>query len=106
MNKLHRQIDVHRAARRDVTRESGDGPAASIAAASPTPDEAAVAAELLANCLARLSVEKRQVLQLRLADHTLQEIAEATGRSERTIRRWLTEIRNQWETDQLETDRG
>lgn len=97
LNKLRRQIEQNTAAIRDVRNDRPLAAAESIAAREATAEEMSVAAELLGACYAALDTDKRQVLQLRLEDHTLTEIAERVGRTERTVRRWLHEIREAWE---------
>jgi len=59
----------------------------------PSPEEAAALADELERVLAQLSALGRRVLELRLQGAQLAEIAEDTGRSERTIRRALGQIR-------------
>lgn len=98
-HKLLSQVEHHAAARRSFRREDpfgADGtPAGAIEALArePAPEEAAVAAEMLAEIMATLEPAQRQVLELRLQDCTLDEIAAETGRCERTIRRWLESIK-------------
>ncbi len=49
--------------------------------------------------MTRLSPLQRQVLELRLQERRWDEIAAATGRSERTVRRALEEIRRAWQRE-------
>jgi RNA polymerase sigma factor (sigma-70 family) len=60
----------------------------------PTPEEAVALADEVEWVLAQLSVFGRRVLELRLQGAQLSEIVEDTGRSERTIRRTLGQIRD------------
>jgi RNA polymerase sigma factor (sigma-70 family) len=60
----------------------------------PTPEEAVALTDELEWVLSQLSVFGRRVLELRLQGALLSEIVEDTGRSERTIRRTLGEIRD------------
>jgi RNA polymerase sigma factor (sigma-70 family) len=60
----------------------------------PTPEEAVALADELERVLAQLNTLGRRVLELRLQGARLSEIAEDTGRSERTIRRTLGQIRD------------
>ena len=63
---------------------------------APDPFDAAadtLRSENLQSALANLSYRERRVLELRLQDCTLDEIAAETGRCERTVRRWLDSIK-------------
>jgi tRNA A-37 threonylcarbamoyl transferase component Bud32/DNA-directed RNA polymerase specialized sigma24 family protein len=60
----------------------------------PTPEEALVLADELEWILAQLDPSERRFLELRLQGAELSEIVQETGRSERTVRRCLTQIRN------------
>lgn len=98
-HKLLSQVERHTADRRTIRREdlsASDGtPAGEVEplAHEPSPEEAALAAELLADIMSSLAPDQRRVLELRLQDCTLDEIAAETGRSERTVRRWLESIK-------------
>ena len=59
----------------------------------PTPQEAAALADEVEWVFARLGPFGRRVLELRLQGHQLSEVAEDTGRSERSVRRELSKIR-------------
>lgn len=96
-HKLLRQARHHRADRRSVDRES---PLDSVAEAhcyvqrdEPTPEEALMLADELEHVLSKLSSVERRVLELRLQGAQVAEIAQDTGRSERTVRRILVSIR-------------
>lgn len=84
---------------RDVRREvalpnDGEAPAAWEAVArEPTPDEAAVLAETVAQTLAALTEEERPILELRLQGFTAPEIGERLGRSEHTVNWVLKRVR-------------
>jgi RNA polymerase sigma factor (sigma-70 family) len=99
-NKALAQVERHTAARRTFRREErfdhAGAPLAELAALAhePSPEEASVASELLVEIMAELTPAQRQVLELRLQGFTLDEIAAATGRCERTVRRWLESIKS------------
>ncbi len=76
---------------RDIPRE--------IAGTEPTPSETVVAEDQLATALAGRPEFVGRVVQLRCEGRTLEEIAETTGRNERTIRRVLESIRGRLEGD-------
>jgi RNA polymerase sigma factor (sigma-70 family) len=59
----------------------------------PSPEAATALADELEQVFSQLSVLGRRVLELRLQGSQLSEIADDTGRSERTIRRTLGQIR-------------
>ena len=96
LNKLRRQIAHHRAQKRDVGRERRLDVAAETTG-SPSPLEALAAADELELFMAELTPLQRTVLELRLQERRWEEIAAATGRSERTVRRILEEIRRLWQ---------
>jgi len=63
-------------------------------ASGPTPDEAAAVAEDLERLMEDLRPVERRMLELRLQDYTLEEIAEQVERSERTVRRLMGRLRD------------
>lgn len=96
-HKLLRQVRHHRADRRSVDfevpfdrvdegRHLGRQP-------EPTPEEAAALADEVERVLSHLDHFGKRVLELRLQGLPLSEIAEDTGRSERSVRRSLAQIR-------------
>jgi RNA polymerase sigma-70 factor (ECF subfamily) len=96
LNKLRRQIAHHRARKRAAGKDRPLDEAvlsASEIAAGPSPLEALAAADELQSIMGKLSPLQRQVLKLRLQEGRWDEIAATTGRSERTVRRALEEIR-------------
>jgi RNA polymerase sigma factor (sigma-70 family) len=96
-HKLLREARHHSADRRSVDRELPLDRAEEATflgrQTEPTPEDAVALADELEWVLSRLNVFGRRVLELRLQGAQLSEIAEDTGRSERTIRRTLGEIR-------------
>jgi RNA polymerase sigma factor (sigma-70 family) len=68
----------------------------------PTPQEAAMLAEEVQQLLRPLSPARRRLVELRLQGFTLDEIAAEIGCSERTIRRALEQIKQQYH----DRDRG
>lgn len=65
-----------------------------MAAAQPTPEEAAEFSEQLEHVLGLLHEEQRQIVMLRLEQCTAEEIASRLGCSERTVRRSLRRIQH------------
>ena len=104
LRKLYRQADRHTAERRSVQRETAalaleSDAAFALKSREPTPDEAAALADELAFAMRRLNEFERRVLELRLQEQTIDEIAAELGRSERTIRRTLATIRHRLEPE-------
>ena len=101
-HKLLSQVERHSATRRSIhSEERFDTKGQSLAEAEalarePSAEEATLATELLAAIMADLTPVQRRVLELRLQDCTLDEMANQTRRSERTVRRWLEAIKSQW----------
>lgn len=67
-----------------------------IAGAAQTPVDAAAFADQMDALLAGLSPHECQVLDLKLQNHTNDEIADQLGCSERTVRRVTDSIRKRW----------
>jgi RNA polymerase sigma factor (sigma-70 family) len=100
LNKLRRQIVHHRAQKRSVNKDRPLDDSAFYAEidTGPSPLEALAAADELETFMKKLSPLERQVLELRLRESRWDEIAAATGRSERTVRRVLEQIRQLWQS--------
>ena len=99
LNKLRRQIAHHRAGKRAVGRDRSADGAMLARADGPSPLEALAAADELEVLMTRLTPEQRTVLEMRLQDRSWAEIAAVVGRSERTVRRAIEEIRTIWRRD-------
>jgi len=96
-HKLLRQVRHHSADRRSVDIELPLDQAEERRfpgrQQESTAEDAVALADELERILSQLDVFGRRVLELRLQGAQLSEIAEDTGRSERTIRRTLAQIR-------------
>jgi RNA polymerase sigma factor (sigma-70 family) len=92
LNKLRHQVARHEAEKRSFRREENAGRIDLEFARSPSPEEAVTAADELEQIMTGLTPAKRRILELRLLDHNLSEIAADIGRSERTVRRMLDEL--------------
>jgi len=96
-HKLLKQVRHHRAGRRSVDAEvpldrvnEGAIPGHRH---DPTPEDAAALADELERVIAHLDPFGRRVLELRLQGALVAEIAGDTGRSERSVRRSLSQAR-------------
>jgi RNA polymerase sigma factor (sigma-70 family) len=96
-HKLLRQLRHATADRRrldnEVSIEDVDLARLHARTIDPTPEEAVAMADELEWILAQLDPGARRMLELRLQGSQLSEIAKDTGRSERTVRRALAQIR-------------
>jgi RNA polymerase sigma factor (sigma-70 family) len=97
-HKLLRQARHDRAQARSIDMESSidqlQEEQSIESRAEPEPEAAIALADLLEQVLAELPALGRRVLELRLQGAQLSEIARDTGRSERTVRRMLGQIRD------------
>ena len=104
VRKCAERAHYYEAECRDLLREAGTSrPADSspadleTAGREPTPDEAAVLAETVADLLARLHGSEKTIVELSLQGYSTQEISAATGRAERSVRRVRERVREQLE---------
>jgi RNA polymerase sigma-70 factor (ECF subfamily) len=103
LNKLHKQAERHAAGKRSTRREATpparddeDWLAQVVAGREPDPAAAAAVADELDSLLAGLNPLARQIVEMRLADYSHEEIATAVARSDRTVRRILADVQGQW----------
>ena len=92
LHKLFREARRHRTQGRSIDAELPINDE-ELFGREPSPDEVVGMADELEALFARLDFVSRRVLELRLQDASLAAISKATGRSERTIRRMLADIR-------------
>jgi|SRR5579864_479487 len=96
-HKLLRQARRHGAERRSVKSEvpldQVEEGRCFVRGEEPTPEDAVALADEVERVFSRLSTFGRRVMELRMQGAQLSEIAEDTGRSERTVRRTLGQIR-------------
>jgi RNA polymerase sigma-70 factor (ECF subfamily) len=108
VRKCAERAAYHRAERRDAAREVSpprDGEAApwlEPCGREPTPVEAAVLSETVAQLVTGLDEEERPVLELSLQGYTTREIGERLGRAERTVRLLREGVRHRLERMQRE----
>ena len=96
MNKLRRQVRNHTATKRSVAAEASDIQSDQLFDREPRPEEVVEVADQLEFLMAQLEPFARRVLELRLQEEDLATIALETGRSERTVRRTLADIREKF----------
>jgi RNA polymerase sigma factor (sigma-70 family) len=88
----------------DASSNSNSDPAWLLAAGrEPTPDEAAILVETVADLLQQLSGDERSIVELSLQGYSTQEISETTGRAERSVRRLREQVRKRLEQQQAES---
>lgn len=103
LTKVREQARFHLRHKRGLDREMDAKPLADESGAGwdfadrqPTPFEAAEFADQFQNLLSGLDEEERQVVDLKLQEFTNAEVAEQLGRSERTVRRILNRLQEQF----------
>ncbi len=109
LRKCGRQVALLRAGRRDIGREmsavASDQESRrqwEAIAREPTPDEVASLTETLEHLMGGLDEKQQQIVVLRLQGHTIPEIGQQVGRTERTVHRVLGRVRDA--VDRLERD--
>ena len=101
LNKLHRQIDYHRAGRRSVAAEKSASRSSLLfhslpieaLARDPAPEEALILVDEVQYVMADLQQDQREILEMRLQGCKVSEIANQKNCSERTVRRTLEKIK-------------
>jgi RNA polymerase sigma factor (sigma-70 family) len=104
LHKLHHRVERHMAGKRAVALESPCEEADPLGgletlalAREPSPVEAAALADELELVLRGLEPRQRRVVEMRLQGYSLDEIAGAAQRSERTVRRTLERVKEHLE---------
>jgi DNA-directed RNA polymerase specialized sigma24 family protein/predicted Ser/Thr protein kinase len=107
LKKLYGQVEWHTAARRSVGREEPVASAVVRAlepvAPQPTPVEEVALFEQLEQVMKQLSPLAARVVKLSLRGNTIEEIADAAQRSQRTIRRILDSVKQRFAADGFAT---
>jgi RNA polymerase sigma-70 factor (ECF subfamily) len=109
VRKCAERAAYHSAQRRDAAREQSLSPGDDAGSwlqpfdREPTPLEAAVLSETVAQLLADLDPDERPILELSLQGYTTREISAQLGRAERTVRLLREGIRRQLQQMQEET---
>lgn len=97
VRKALRQVAHHRAAKRNPEREAGHGDdeadlMGQIASCNPTPEMEVAVVDEIGRFVARLTVQEREILELRLQGFTPVEVAEKLGTYDRKVRRVLDRL--------------
>lgn len=101
LSKVRKQVEFNRAQKRSTSREAsvdragGFGIEPELTARTPEPLDVICAVEELDRLMEGLSETHRNILELRLQHRSIDEIAEEVGRSERTVRRVLENLREE-----------
>ena len=102
LNKLYRKLAYHTAKKHTINRErppaTDDGMLGSypeLIAELPTPSEAAGLIDELEQAMQQFGPLEREIVRLRLAGHSVDEIAVEVKRTDRTIRRTMEKLRVQ-----------
>ncbi len=105
LHKLHRQVERHTAAKRSLEREEHSTPL-EAGGAGPEPAAAEVVAlcEGLEHALASLAVEERLALASLLEGRSIEELAAALGKTDRTARRAVARLRDKLERQLLSAE--
>jgi DNA-directed RNA polymerase specialized sigma24 family protein len=95
LHKLYRQARKHKAERRALAARESQAPSGERLHLSrePSPEEAVALADELETLFSQLDAVSRRVVELRLQDREISEIAAEVGRTERTVRRALAAVR-------------
>jgi RNA polymerase sigma-70 factor (ECF subfamily) len=108
LHKLYRRVEQHSAQKRSVAREQEAGAGVDLSylppealSGEPSPEEAVALADELEAIMRDLDPLRRRMLEMRLQNYTLDEIAADTRRSERTVRRFLDQIKHGLEQSYL-----
>jgi len=99
LNKLRQKVEYHTAGKRRVDQEQSDrnsdhrGAAREAVTREPSPVEALAVIEEIEQLTRGLDSVQRQIVQMRLQGHLIEEIAVEVSRSERTVRRVMDKVK-------------
>jgi RNA polymerase sigma-70 factor (ECF subfamily) len=112
LHKLHKCLRRNTAQKRDAHREQGLGEGeagndlAHFLSREPSPLEAVALADEVQWVMSRLGPLERSMLELRLQGYNQEEIATRARRSEITVRRFLKQVKEQFQRWQQEVTGG
>lgn len=96
LSKVRKQVEFNTAGKRDVAEEASVGHAmvpVEVACRAPEPADVLATVEEYDRLKVELPPLHRRIVELRLEDRSVEEIAAEVGRSERTVRRVLENAR-------------
>lgn len=98
VNKTLRQVEFHKAARRNANAETAQGSAENdrlleVLDQEPTPEAANEFLDQLEKLMGQLGPDERQILELRIQGYASEEIAAKLGTYDRKVRRVMERIR-------------
>lgn len=100
LNKVRRKAKFHSTQKRGTQKEqrltSGDGQIDPVGA-DPAPEDIVELVDTLQSFVSGVNPRERPILELRLQGLATNEIAQETGRAERSVRRILQNLRNDME---------
>jgi RNA polymerase sigma-70 factor (ECF subfamily) len=94
LRKVRSKAREHRSRKRDVCREAGDEGLRDAPSRIPGPEDAVVFVDLLEVLLQGTGDTHREILLLRLAGHTQDEIAKKVGLTRQTIHRVISGLKD------------
>ncbi len=98
MNKVRQKVEHHSTAKRNfrkaVSPETSSGTAFDFLASEPGPDAALEVLEEMERITSGMDEIQRQMVDYRIQAYEFTEIAELVSRSERTVRRVLTKVKD------------
>ena len=94
LNKVRKQVEHHRAAKRDIHRTTSAEDLTDWAGADSDEGAAALLKLVFDEQLATMPESNRVIVRLRMDGYELKEIADRVGRSRRTVERVLQEFRD------------
>jgi RNA polymerase sigma-70 factor (ECF subfamily) len=106
LHKTLRQVEFHKAAKRDPSQEAGQSSEAreklfAFLDGEPAPEMVVACLDEMEHFLNKLRPDERQVLELRLQGYTNREIADKLGTYDRKIRRVIEYVQGLAKQDQL-----
>ena len=101
LRKVYRQANFHYAQKRNVASEENFASSfmPNVMQGSPSPAEIAEFSDRIEHLMSTLSPQQQRVLELRLQESSIEEIAAQVGQSERTVRRHISAIREKLQKD-------
>ena len=97
LNKLRGQIEKQTAAKRSINQEENFDAIETLAARQPTIVDVIAVGEQLSLAMGHLTDDQRTVLAATLQGQSVEEISRTIGKSQRTVRRLLSQAKQEFE---------